>query len=192
MAFLQEFDFVLASGSPRRKELFERLNLNFTIRKPEVKEYFPPHFTATEAVVFLAALKNNAVAIEKDSEIIVSSDTVVTINNRILEKPKDVDEALSMLKILSGNKHFVHTSVCLRSKTKQHSFFDTTEVTFRALTEAEMLYYIENYKPFDKAGSYGAQDWLGLIGIERLKGCFYNVMGFPVSKFYNEFNKIQW
>lgn len=192
MPFLQEFDFVLASGSPRRKELFDRLNLNFTVRKPDVKEYFPPHFTATEAVVFLAALKNNAVQLHKDSEIIVSSDTVVALENRILEKPKDEDEALSMLKLLSGNKHYVHTAVCMRSNNQQHSFFDTTEVNFRHLSEAEMLYYIENFKPFDKAGSYGAQDWLGLIAIERLKGCYYNVMGFPVSKFYNEFNKKQW
>jgi septum formation protein len=192
MAFLQEFDFVLASGSPRRQELFERLNLNFSVRKPDVIERFPAHFTATQAVVFLAAIKNNAVEIDKESEIIVSSDTVVALDNKILEKPKDADDALSMLRLLSGNKHYVHTAVCIRSKEKQHSFFDTTEVHFRDLTEAEMLYYIENFKPFDKAGSYGAQDWLGLIGIERLKGCYYNVMGFPVSKFYNEFKKQQW
>lgn len=192
MAFLQEFEFVLASGSPRRKELFERLNLNFTIRKPEVKEHFPPHFSATEAVVFLAAIKNNAIEMENDNEIIVSSDTVVALENRILEKPKDADEALSMLRLLSGNQHAVHTAVCIRSKNKRHSFFDTTEVRFRSLTEAEMRYYIDNFSPFDKAGSYGAQDWLGLVAIERLKGCYYNVMGFPVSKFYNECNSIQW
>lgn len=192
MAFLQEYNFVLASGSPRRKELFERLQLSFSIRKPEVEEFFPPHFSATEAVVFLAGMKNNAVEIEADDEIIVSSDTVVAWENRILEKPKNAQEAFAMLRLLSNNKHFVHTAVCVRSKTKRLSFYDTTEVKFRALSDQEIQYYIDNFKPYDKAGSYGAQDWLGLMGIERLKGCFYNVMGFPVSKFYNEFNRIKW
>ena len=192
MAFLQEYNFVLASGSPRRKELFERLQLNFNIRKPDVEEFFPPHFSATEAVVFLAGIKNNAVAIEADDEIIVSSDTVVAWENKILEKPKNAQEAFAMLRLLSNNKHFVHTAVCVRSKSQRLSFFDTTEVKFRPLSELEIQHYIDNFKPYDKAGAYGAQDWLGLMGIERLKGCFYNVMGFPVSKFYSEFNKLEW
>lgn len=192
MPLLSQYQFILASGSPRRKELFERLGLNFLQQKPEVKEFFPKHFSATEAVVFLASIKNNAIKEIDNNQIVVSSDTVVALGNRILEKPKDAEDAFAMLKLLSGTSHWVHTAVSLRSANIKKSFYDSTEVRFRELSDENIAYYIETYKPFDKAGAYGAQDWLGMLAIERLKGCFYNVMGFPVSKFYSEINKTQW
>ena len=176
---------ILASKSPRRQELLRGLGIPFEIRTKEIDENFPNTIDASDVASFLAQKKAEAFELSID-EILITSDTAVLLTNRILNKPQNTEEAIEMLKSLSGKTHKVCTGVCIKSIEKEVLFSDFTSVTFKPLSTDEIEYYIKHFKPFDKAGSYGIQEWIGFIGIEKIEGCYYNVMGLPLSKLYQE------
>jgi septum formation protein len=181
---------ILASKSPRRRQLLEGLGIAFEVITHEVDESFPAHLRGEEIALYLAKIKSEAFKQElKDNEIVITADTIVWINNHVLNKPESHSDAVRMLNLLSGNTHQVFTGVCIQSKHHQEVFADSTEVTFRSLTAAEIEFYIAHYSPYDKAGSYGAQDWIGLSAIERLKGSYFNVMGLPTHLVYQMLQK---
>ena len=181
---LLNFDIVLASGSPRRQHFFKELDIDFKIDVREIKEIFPPHLKAQEITNYLAQLKATAFKEIKENQIVITSDTIVWKDNRAIGKPKDKQDAINMLQGLSGETHSVFTSVCFTTKDSQQTVYDCTKVQFKELTINEIEYYLETCKPYDKAGSYGIQDWLGYIGIEKIEGCFFNVMGLPTKLVY--------
>lgn len=181
---LQNFDVILASGSPRRQYFFDALHIPYTKEVREVDESFPPHLKGAEITDYLATLKASAFTSIKPNQIIVTSDTIVWMNNAALNKPKDRKQATQMLTRLSGRKHQVMTSVCFTLTNQQIVVNDTTDVWFNPITPNEIDYYITHHQPFDKAGSYGIQDWLGYIGIQKIEGCFFNVMGLPTRLVY--------
>ncbi len=183
----KDIHIILASKSPRRQELIKGLELNFTIRTYEVDETFPPELKGAGIAVYLADKKANAFPESlKQNEILLTADTIVWLNNTVLNKPEDEADAFRMLKSVCGNRHEVFTGVCLKSADKTISFFDRSEVFCKVLSDEAIQHYIKNYKPFDKAGSYGIQDWFGYTAVEKINGCFYNVMGLPVAKIYEE------
>ncbi len=187
---LASYKVILASTSPRRQQLLTELALDFTIEKREVEERYPKYLHGSEITDYLAELK--AAVFEGDlneGELLITADTIVRFQGQVLGKPKDQQEATSMLKALSGQVHEVITSVSLTTLQKQVTFHDTTRVSFKELTEAEIDFYIEQYQPYDKAGAYGIQEWLGYVAVEKLEGSYFNVMGFPVHKFYKEILK---
>jgi len=185
---LKKYKIILASQSPRRKNLLTELGLEFEVRTTvAIDETYPDYLSNEGIAVYLAELKAESFRNRISSdEIIITADTIVVINNKVYGKPASHDEAVKMIRGLSGQMHHVYTGVCLYSTLKQHSFFDDTKVFFRHLTDEEIEYYIKTSNPFDKAGSYGAQDWIGYTGIERIEGSFFNVMGLPVHKLYQE------
>ena len=176
---------ILASKSPRRQELLRGLGIPFEIRTKEIDEDFPNTIDASDVASFLAQKKAEAFELSID-EILIASDTAVLLTNRILNKPQNTENAIEMLKSLSGKTHKVCTGVCIKSIEKEVLFSDFTSVTYKQLSTDEIEYYIKQFKPFDKAGSYGIQEWIGFIGIEKIEGCYYNVMGLPLSKLYQE------
>jgi septum formation protein len=173
---------ILASQSPRRKELLALLDLEFTVEVREVDEVFPDDLDATEVAEYLAKLKASAFTNITDEQLIITADTVVVLDNKILGKPKNKAEATQMLQSLSNRSHRVITGVCIKTCDKTISFSNTTKVYFKELTASEIDYYIENYKPFDKAGSYGIQEWIGAIGITKIEGSYFNVVGLPIQE----------
>lgn len=176
---------VLGSKSPRRQQLLKDLGLPFTIRTIEVDEHFPDHLVAQDIPMYLAAIKAEAYrSTLAPNELLITADTVVWINGQVLNKPGNRQEALEMLRTLNGQSHEVYTAVGLTTTLAHSCFYDRTEVTFSQLEDAELEHYVDHYKPFDKAGSYGIQDWIGLIGIDSLRGSYFNVMGLPVHKLY--------
>lgn len=176
---------VLASKSPRRKQLMEGLAIPFTVRTLDVDESFDNALQREHIPLYLAAKKAAAFRESMEAhELIVTADTVVWVNDHVLNKPETEEEALHMLRELSGNVHHVYTGVSILTVEKQETFFDETLVKFRSLTEEELRFYVRTYKPFDKAGAYGAQEFIGYIGIDRLEGSYFNVMGLPVHKLY--------
>ena len=177
---------IVASSSPRRQYLMKEAGFDFTVEKPEVDESFPSELPAEQVAKYLAEKKAEFFRLAMNNEIVLTADTVVILQNKILNKPANRNEAFDMLTKLSGNTHLVMTGVCIISKEKEISFEDTTEVTFVSLTREEIEFYIANYKPFDKAGAYGAQDWIGMIAIEKIVGSYFNVMGLPVHKVYQQ------
>jgi len=180
------YTLILASGSPRRKQILSEAGINFLIKPANIdEENYPSQLNVHKVPEYLAKLKAEAIA-TTDNEIVLAADTVVIIDNQILGKPVDKQEAISILTQLSGRMHEVVTGVCLRSKDKTVAFSDTTEVYFRELTSEEIEYYVDNYKPFDKAGAYGIQEWIGMIGVEKINGSFYNVMGLPIVPVYQQ------
>lgn len=182
---------ILASGSPRRQELFKELQIPFSIKVREVNEIYPINLKGVEITNYLAKLK--ASSFEKDiieSDIIITSDTIVWLENNALEKPKNKSEAVKMLQKISGKNHQVITSVCIKTFSTEHIFSDITEVTFKELSLEEIKFYVENYYPFDKAGGYGIQEWIGFIGVVAIKGSYFNVMGLPVNKLYEVLKKM--
>lgn len=183
-----EYKLVLASNSPRRKELLAGLDLPFTIRViGDIDESYPEGLAATDIPLFLSKKKAEAyLSTLADDELLITADTIVWNDNQVLGKPKSENEAFDMLRALSGHTHQVITGVSLTSKRKQVSFSVVTDVTFSNLTEAEIHYYLEEFKPYDKAGAYGIQEWIGYIGVESINGSFYNVMGLPVQRLYRE------
>jgi septum formation protein len=184
---LQHRNIILASGSPRRKQFFKEMDLNFSIQLKDVEEIYPNHLKAEEITNFLAELKANAFENElKENDILVTSDTIVWLNEKALGKPKDYDDAFKMLQQLANQTHEVITSVCLKSVSKVDIFHCTTKVTFAALSDENIRYYLDNYKPFDKAGSYGIQDWIGLIGISKIEGSYTNVVGLPTEMLFQK------
>lgn len=176
---------ILASKSPRRQQLLKGLDIEFEIRTLDVDESFPAALQHEEIPLFLSKVKAQAFReTMADDEIIITADTVVWVNDHVLNKPEDRDEALRMLMELSDNSHIVYTGVTVMSKDKSVSFVDSTEVIFRPLEKKEIEHYIERYQPFDKAGAYGVQEFIGYIGIKELRGSYFNVMGLPVHRLY--------
>jgi septum formation protein len=163
---------------------------NFTVEKPDVDESFPQELPPDQVAKYLAEKKAEYFRASMRNEIVLTADTVVILNNKILNKPADRLEAIAMLNELSGNTHDVVTGVCIISKEKETSFDDTTAVTFQKLTAEEIAFYVDEYKPYDKAGAYGAQDWIGMVAIERIVGSYFNVMGLPIHKVYQHL--IRW
>jgi len=184
---LKNKNLILASGSPRRQQFLKDLGLEFSIQLKEVEEIYPSDLKGSEITDFLAKLKAEPFIDElKSNDILITSDTIVWLDQKAIGKPKNREQAKEMLFLLSGKTHEVISSICLSSKNKQKIFSDITQVKFKELSTEEIDYYIDNYKPFDKAGSYGIQEWIGFIGIEKIEGSYFNVMGFPVHKFYKE------
>lgn len=178
---------ILASKSPRRHELLRGLELDFEVRTKDVDESFPDTLKAEKIPLYLAKIKADAFLPElKIDEVLITADTVVWIHDHVLNKAADKDEAIQMLSELSGNTHSVYTAVCISSIEKQLCFYDQTEVQFSELSPEEIEHYVDVYKPYDKAGSYGAQDWIGYVAIRSLKGSYFNVMGLPVDILYRE------
>jgi septum formation protein len=182
---LKKYTLILASGSPRRQQFFKDLDLDFEIRLKEIEEIYPPELKAVEITDYLAALKASAFDGELDeNEILVTSDTIVWHQNKALGKPKTPEEAFEMIKSMSGTTHEVFTSVCFRTRFTSTVLNDVTKVTFNDLSDEAILYYIENYKPYDKAGAYGIQEWFGFMAVAKVEGSYTNVMGLPTAKVY--------
>ena len=181
---LYSTEFILASGSPRRQFLVKDLGLSFVVKVSDVDEHFPDDLKAQEIPLFLSKLKAEAFKDDLGDRILIAADTVVWINNQVLNKPADAEEAKSMLRMLSANRHEVYTGVTLRSAKKTVSFHSRTDVYFKVLTEEEITFYVDKYKPFDKAGAYGAQEWIGYVGVEKISGSYFNVMGLPLRELY--------
>lgn len=178
------YRLILASKSPRRQELLRSLEVDFEIRTKDVNEDFPEDLNPNLVAEFLAIKKSEAFEALAENELLLTSDTTVICNGKILNKAADYNEAFGMIEMLSGKSHEVITGVCLRTKDQRIAFSETTKVTFATLTTAEIDHYIKQYKPFDKAGAYGIQEWIGMIGIEKIEGDFYNVMGLPLHRLY--------
>ena len=182
---------ILASGSPRRQQFLKELDVDFEIQLKDIEEIYPEHLQAEEITNFLAKLKASAFALDlEDNDILITSDTIVWLNNKALGKPKDYDDAFEMLTEMSGTTHKVITSVCLKTTDKEIIFYEETLVTFTKLSSDEIKYYLNNYKPFDKAGSYGIQEWIGLVAIEKIEGSYANVVGLPTHRLYEELMKL--
>ena len=182
---LQKYKLILASGSPRRQQFFKDLDLDFEIRLKEIEEIYPSELKAEEITNYLAELKAKAFEGElKENEILITSDTIVWFNDKALGKPKDAQDAFANLKSLSNATHEVITSVCFKTSTKTYVLFEITKVTFNELSDEAIWYYIDNYKPFDKAGAYGIQEWIGFVGVSKIEGSYANVMGMPTDKVY--------
>lgn len=183
----QKFEFILASQSPRRHFLLKELGLVFSVTSKNVEESFPSELKKEEIALYLSKLKAKAHAEDiNDKTVVIASDTIVWINDHVLNKPLNETDAISMLKELSGKMHEVITAVTLCSKHKMHSFYSLTKVYFKRLSNEEIDYYVNTFKPMDKAGAYGAQEWIGYIGVERIEGSYFNVMGLPVKELYEE------
>lgn len=180
---------ILASSSPRRQYLMKEAGFQFAVNAPNIDESFPPAMPVEKIPTYLAEKKARALESKINKEIVVASDTVVILGNHVLNKPTNRAEAIQMIESLSGKKHLVITGVCLLAKEKVDCFDDRTEVTFKKLTPAEIEYYIDTCKPYDKAGAYGAQDWLGMVGIEKINGSYFTVMGLPMHKVYEHLKK---
>ncbi len=179
---LNKINIILASGSPRRQQFFKEMDLHYTIRLKEIEEIYPEHLQAEEITNFLAELKASAFENElKENDVLVTSDTIVWLNGKALGKPKGYDDAFQMLQQLANQTHEVITSVCLKSIDKTEVFHCVTKVTFSNLSDEAIKYYLDSYQPFDKAGSYGIQDWIGLIGISKIEGSYTNVVGLPTE-----------
>ncbi len=181
---------ILASSSPRRKQILEALNIPFSIIQIEFEESYPQGLPPEEVPVFISKLKAKQLPKIETNEIYITSDTVVILDGKVIEKPKDKTDATTMLKALSGKTHQVMTGVCLITRDQQISFKETTEVTFHSLSEQEIAYYIDNYSPLDKAGAYGIQEWIGLIGIKEIKGNYDNVVGLPASTLFQTMKQL--
>ena len=181
----KKYQVTLASNSPRRKELLTKIIPIFKVESKEVEEIYPNNLQGGEIATYLSQLKSKPFQ-PNENELIITADTIVIIDGIILGKPKTPEEAINMLTLLSGKKHEVITGVTIRTKDKELSFYDVTKVEFYELKPDEIEHYIKQYKPFDKAGSYGIQEWIGHVGIKKIEGDFYNVMGLPVHRVYRE------
>lgn len=188
---LKNYNLILASGSPRRQQFFKDLDLDFEIRLKEVEEIYPPELKGFEITDFLAELKSYAFDGElKENDLLITSDTIVWHNDIALGKPKDEQDAFTTLKSLSNATHEVITSVCFKTMDTTTIFHETTKVTFNEISDEAIHYYITNYKPYDKAGAYGIQEWIGAIAVSKIEGSYANVMGMPVDKVYEYLNQL--
>lgn len=186
-AIKMQYQFVLGSGSPRRKELLEQLGLEFIIRKSTFEEVVDPNMKASEVPLHFAEQKAEDLRPTlQENELIITADTDVILEGKILGKPASDREAIEMIRSLSGKWHEVTTGICLLSAEKKKVFAETTEVHFKDLSDAEIEYYVKHYQPLDKAGAYGIQEWIGLVGVNGIRGCFFNVIGLPVPRLWNE------
>ena len=187
---LNQKRIILASRSPRRQQLLRQMGLKFDVVIREFDESFPADLPGPEIAEHISAIKAETFGKElSENEIVITADTVVWCNNQVLGKPVDTDEAVRMLREISGNTHEVITGVTIISKSKEVTFSDTTRVTFAQMTDEEIRYYAENFRPFDKAGAYGIQEWIGIIGCSRIEGSYFNVVGLPVQRLYEELKK---
>jgi septum formation protein len=184
-------NIILASKSPRRKQLLEQMGFNVKVESIDIQETFPESVEIDDVAEYLAIKKSeNYTKSIEDNTILVTSDTIVVVENTILGKPQNYEQAKEYLTLLSSKTHKVITGCCLRTKEKIKHFSQKSIVKFKALTEDEINYYIENFKPYDKAGAYGIQEWIGTIGIESIQGDYYNIVGFPCSKFFESVQEI--
>lgn len=185
---LKKYKVILASNSPRRKELLAGLGVDYEIRTlPDVDESYPETLQGAEIPQYIAKEKADAyVSMMQPGELMITADTIVWLDGRVLGKPVDREDALGMLRVMSGRAHDVFTGVCITTTEWQRSFTAQTEVRFATLTEDEMAYYVDKFHPMDKAGAYGVQEWIGFIGVENISGSYYNIMGLPVQRLYNE------
>ena len=190
---LEKYHIILASNSPRRKELLGGLGIPFEVKVlPDIEENYPENLPVTEIAEFIAREKAAAyVQVMDEHDLVITADTVVIAQGEVMGKPIDADDARRMLQKLSGCKHQVVTGVCLTTRQVQRHFSVTTDVTFKQLSDEEINYYIERFQPFDKAGAYGIQEWIGYIGVTGLEGSYFNVMGLPVQRIYTELAKIK-
>lgn len=192
MLSIKNYKLILASASPRRQQLMKDAGFTFEVRLKNVEEKYPQELHLENVPEYLSKVKASAFREElKADEVLITADTVVCIHDRILGKPADRKQAISMLQELSGNRHLVVTGVSVTTRTEQLSFSSRTDVFFKHLSNEEIEFYVDTYKPFDKAGAYGIQEWIGYIGIERIEGSFYNVMGLPIQKLYETLRKLQ-
>ena len=190
MNWFPDHNYILASKSPRRQMLLKSLGIDFSVKVKDIEESYPQNLDKERIPVFLAEQKAKPFLNElSDKDLLITADTIVWIHDRVLGKPGSCEEAREMLSHLSGKSHKVISGVCLSSCQKQRSFCAVSDVHFKILSEKEIDYYITVYKPFDKAGAYGIQEWIGYIGITHIEGSFYNVMGLPIQKLYNEILK---
>ncbi len=188
---LKDHEIILASGSPRRQKFFKELEIPVTIDVRSVEEIYPNHLKGEEITDFLAKLKAEAFKDDlKPGQILITSDTIVYFNNEAMGKPADHAEAVKMISTLSGHEHEVITSVCFTTATSQKTINYTTKVLFSDLSEKEIEHYVANYKPFDKAGGYAIQEWIGLIGIEKIEGSYFNVVGLPTHLVYKTLKEL--
>lgn len=185
---VNDYKIILASNSPRRKELLKGLDLEFEVRvMPGIDETYPDGLEVNEIPLFIANTKANAYSKQlKERELLITADTVVVVGSKVLGKPKDDKDACRMLELLSGKTHQVITGVCLCTSEKKKAFTVSTGVTFKKLSKEEIDYYISHYHPFDKAGAYGIQEWIGYVGVTSLNGSYFNVVGLPVQRIYEE------
>ena len=185
---LKNYHIILSSNSPRRRELLGGLGIPFEVKVlPDIEESYPDDLPVSQIAEYISTEKATAYReLMADHDLIITADTVVIACDEVMGKPVDADDARRMLKKLSGVTHQVTTGVCLTTKTRQHHFSVTTDVTFKTLTDEEINHYIEVYKPFDKAGAYGIQEWIGYVGVTSIHGSYFNVMGLPVQRIYNE------
>ncbi len=187
---LKDKNIILASGSPRRQQFFKDLNLDFTIQLKEIEEVYPAHLIAEEISNYLAELKAGAFKDLNTNDILITSDTIVWHKNKALGKPKDLEEAIKIIGSLSGDTHEVITSVCFKTSHSIKTVHQSTRVTFKNLSKEEIEYYVYNYKPLDKAGAYGIQEWIGFIGISNIEGSYFNVMGLPTHIVYETLSSL--
>ncbi|EIY30526.1 Maf-like protein [Bacteroides cellulosilyticus] len=189
---LEKYKVILASGSPRRRELMAGLGVNYEVRiLPDVDESYPDTLQGEEIPLYIAKEKADAyIPMMQPDELIITADTIVWLDGEVLGKPRDREDALQMLRTMSGRTHEVFTGVCITTTDWQRSFTAQTEVRFATLSEDEIIYYVDNFKPMDKAGAYGVQEWIGFIGVENISGSYYNIMGLPVQKLYRELLKV--
>jgi septum formation protein len=187
---LKKYRVILGSNSPRRQELLKGIHVNFELIPMDADESLPNHIQGLESALYLAERKADAyINILTEHDLLITADTIVLSENRILGKPHNKQEAVEMLRALSGKTHQVVTGVCISTTTRRHSFHTITEVQFSNLTADEIDFYIDNYSPYDKAGSYGVQEWIGFIGVEHINGSYFNVMGLPIQRLYQELKK---
>jgi septum formation protein len=182
--YTQSLPIILASKSPRRQELLALMDLDFKVVLKEVDESYPEGLSPAEIAVYISEKKANAFLEERENSIVITADTIVAYENEILGKPENAAHALEMLTKLSGSRHEVYTGVSLLYAEQVLSFYDLTAVYFKELTQEQIQYYIDNYNPYDKAGAYGVQDWIGMVAVERIEGSYTNVMGLPTEKLY--------
>lgn len=187
---LSRFKIILASNSPRRRELLAGLGIEYEVKViPGIDETYPENLKQGDIPMFISRKKAGAYNV-KDNELIITADTIVWVDGQVLGKPKDAEDAARMLQLLSGRTHQVYTGVTLTTAEWQRSFVVSSDVEFANINEEEINYYIEHYKPFDKAGAYGIQEWIGYIGVKSISGSYFNVMGLPVQRLYSELKKI--
>ena len=189
---LKKYEVILASNSPRRKELLAGLGVDYEVRTlPDVDESYPETLQGADIPLYIAKEKADAyVAMMQPGELMITADTIVWLDDKVLGKPWDREDALQMLRTMSGRTHEVFTGVCITTTDWQRSFTAQTEVRFATLSEEEIAYYVDNFQPMDKAGAYGVQEWIGFIGVENISGSYYNIMGLPVQKLYRELLKV--
>ena len=189
---LKKYKVILASNSPRRKELLAGLGVDYEVRTlPDVDESYTETLQGADIPLYIAKEKADAyVAMMQPGELMITADTIVWLDGKVLGKPRDREDALQMLRTMSGRTHEVFTGVCITTTDWQRSFTAQTEVRFATLSEEEIAYYVDNFQPMDKAGAYGVQEWIGFIGVENISGSYYNIMGLPVQKLYRELLKV--